>query len=810
MTPANMDADMSDAAENDRQRRAKDGTAGAVPEGEGRRGQERQRDLRSLKSPREGDDLRGESSRVGRAHRPTTPTLEWEYNSGVVIHQSGCDICRQYGIHYFTAMVDSDLSIHKAREARDDAIAAQRAQELRDTATRYKNERDQAWTRIEAYKSRIYSLQRELDTTEDRLSDAQAEIAEQMARAEQLQAALDDRDDSHRQRKRPRGAHSLSRSIPTTRDTSVHDVPPAAPTQPEERGRPTARPPSPMVEEGEIPPRPGLSEKAKGKAPMKGERGSSSPSPPRKRSRHYRRKYGSTPPDTSSESDFAGNAGMDVDDDGPLKGKQSSAAFPAPREAYGVSQDIGTGSSRPRFPYPPERAAPTVPASYAAAITPAASTQMVNLPFTSKHYKKVSKLAQTPGNWGAVEWMKRASTWAHHSELKSPLQKQILREWRQPKWATDMINVGDPSIPPGIKDSLRRAQERRMGVRPPAETAGTGAPTSVPTSAPGPTLGASGQGTGNRAPTQGSPSLDAPIEEHATWLYHHQEQRAREHIPFENGMISLPAVRGHVLVRRLLPPHIATDRMRSAVRRHTQLLLMELIAHGHGYRDRLLQMKLHLAATEAVTPLTGVTLNTTLEDVVRLLAARGIDPALLDDAHRWALQWFTAERKNRDTRFPDLKEIWRRYSITNTSAHWPGVPRTDVAIWFRPAHGNLPRVAQPDLPLEGPAPPTALIYREDPTVVSGSRPTASTSMGPIPHLTPVTATPSTGSSQPMEGPSGPSIVLQQMDTTPDSSGAVPIVEVPDLSSVSLADDAVEAPLDSSSGPHDVTANNNAV
>ena len=123
--PANMDADMSDAAENDRQRRAKDGTAGAVPEGEGRRGTERQRDLRSLKSPREGDDLRGESSRVGRAHRPTTPTLEWEYNSGVVIHQSGCDICRQYGIHYFTAMVDSDLSIHKAREARDDAIAAQ-------------------------------------------------------------------------------------------------------------------------------------------------------------------------------------------------------------------------------------------------------------------------------------------------------------------------------------------------------------------------------------------------------------------------------------------------------------------------------------------------------------------------------------------------------------------------------------------------------------------------------------------------------------------------------------------------------------
>ena len=49
-----------------------------------------------------------------------------------------------------------------------------------------------------------------------------------------------------------------------------------------------------------------------------------------------------------------------------------------------------------------------------------------------------------------------------------------------------------------------------------------------------------------------------------------------------------------------------------------------------------------------------------------------------------------------------------------------------------------------------------------------------------------------------------------MDTMPDSLGAIPIDEVPDLSGVSLADDAVEAPLDSSSGPHGVTANNNAV
>src|SRR6201999_3307934 len=179
-------------------------------------------------------------------------------------------------------------------------------------------------------------------------------------------------------------------------------------------------------------------------------------------------------------------------------------------------------------------------------------------------------------------------------------------------------------------------------------------------------------------------------------------------------------------------------------------------------------------------------------------------------AHQWALQWFAAEQKNRDMRFPDLKEIWRQYSITNTLAHWPGVPQTDIAGWFCPAHGNVPCVAQPDLPLEGPAPPTALIHREDPPVVSSSMSTASTLMGSIPHLTPVTTTPPTGGSQPMEGPAGPSIVLQQMDTMPDSSGAVPIIKVPDLSGVSLADDAVGAPLDSSSGPRDVTANNDAV
>ena len=134
----------------------------------------------------------------------------------------------------------------------------------------------------------------------------------------------------------------------------------------------------------------------------------------------------------------------------------------------------------------------------------------------------------------------------------------------------------------------------------------------------------------------------------------------------------------------------------------------------------------------------------------------------------------------------------------------------DVVGWFRPAHGNVTCVAQPDLPLEGPALPTTLIYREDPPVVSGSRPTASTSMGSIPHLTPVTTAPPMGGNSSMEGPAGPSIILQQMDTTPDSSGAVPIIKVPDLLGISLADDAVEAPLDSSSGPHNVTANNNAV
>ena len=134
----------------------------------------------------------------------------------------------------------------------------------------------------------------------------------------------------------------------------------------------------------------------------------------------------------------------------------------------------------------------------------------------------------------------------------------------------------------------------------------------------------------------------------------------------------------------------------------------------------------------------------------------------------------------------------------------------DVAGWFHPAHGNVTCVAQPDLPLEGPAPPTALIYREDPPVDSGSRSTASTLMGSIPHLTPVTTAPPTGGNPPMEGPAGPSIVLQQMDTMPDSSGAVLIVEVPYLLGVSLADDAMAAPLGSSSGPHNVTANNDAV
>src|ERR1700744_1458563 len=201
---------------------------------------------------------------------------------------------------------------------------------------------------------------------------------------------------------------------------------------------------------------------------------------------------------------------MDVDDDIPSQGNQPRAAptFPVPRDTYGVSPDIGTGSTRPRMPYPPAKAAPPTPASYAAAAAvPAPNTgnfPMAEWPFEHKYYKLVSKMAKEPGNWEAIKWMKRASTWAHtETKPRNKLQSLILYTWKMPTWATGLIDAGDPSVPPGIKDSRRRAKSRRSEVPPPATAAGVEASASNPNVVPGSTPVTIGGNTVNRIPPQG-------------------------------------------------------------------------------------------------------------------------------------------------------------------------------------------------------------------------------------------------------------------------------------------------------------------
>src|SRR6202012_3432961 len=150
------------------------------------------------------------------------------------------------------------------------------------------------------------------------------------------------------------------------------------------------------------------------------------------------------------------------------------------------------------------------------------------------------------------------------------------------------------------------------------------------------------------------------------------------------------AVRGYMLVRRLLPPRSGNVRIQSELRRHIQLLLMELIAKGHGYENRLAKANLRFITGATPTPLTEVTLNTSLDDLVLQLAQRGVDPALLDKAHHWALQWITAERKDPKSRFANLHDLWVRITQHNYTAKWPGVTRKDVALWVRAARVDAP------------------------------------------------------------------------------------------------------------------------
>src|ERR1700742_727631 len=364
----------------------------------------------------------------------------------------------------------------------------QRSTTLQEDLQWYRSQRDLAWAKRDG-------LQRELELTLEQLDDAQTEIGEQMARADRLQRALNGYDDEdHQYRKHPRGGYSSTGSRVPTRDTSVNDGFPAYAGRHEDRSRSAEQqPPSPTTEEGETLPAPGLSVKAKGKMKAPPVR-LPWPPPHKKRSCHQRRKYGDTDSDFDSESTSkgAGMNEMDVDYDVPSQGNQPRAdpSFPAPRDAYGVSQDIGTRSTRPRMPYLPAKAAPPTPASYAAAAAvPAPNTgnfPMAEWPFEPKYYKLVSKMAKEPGNWEAIKWMKGASTWAHtETKPRSKLQSLILYKWKMPTWATDLINAGDPLVPPGIKDSCRHAKPRRPEIPPPVAAAGVEALASNPDIVPG-------------------------------------------------------------------------------------------------------------------------------------------------------------------------------------------------------------------------------------------------------------------------------------------------------------------------------------
>src|ERR1700742_1867720 len=144
------------------------------------------------------------------------------------------------------------------------------------------------------------------------------------------------------------------------------------------------------------------------------------------------------------------------------------------------------------MPYPPAKAAPPPQASYAAAAAApapnAGNFPIVEWPFEHKYYKLVSKMVNEQGNCEAFKWMKRASTWAHtETKPSNKLQTLILYTGKMPTWATGLIDAGDSLVPPGIKDSRRRAKSRRSEVPPPAAATGVEASASNPNIVPGST-----------------------------------------------------------------------------------------------------------------------------------------------------------------------------------------------------------------------------------------------------------------------------------------------------------------------------------
>jgi len=183
------------------------------------------------------------------------------------------------------------------------------------------------------------------------------------------------------------------------------------------------------------------------------------------------------------------------------------------------------------------------------------------------------------------------------------------------------------------------------------------------------------------------PGLTDPPERWAQFMHRHLYQwQNSPGALMDSHRVSLPHVRGQLLTRQQVPSGLS-QRQKFGL----YLRLMEVFAMPGLYRQTRERHGLLVPETRRRLTMSNISDNTTVEEVVRHLAAMGVSDDEVREAHHYAVGWLTAMASTTSTR-PDepaaASDILNR--LRQTPNHIPGdAPLMTEPRWWIPSASDV-------------------------------------------------------------------------------------------------------------------------
>jgi hypothetical protein len=117
----------------------------------------------------------------------------------------------------------------------------------------------------------------------------------------------------------------------------------------------------------------------------------------------------------------------------------------------------------------------------------------------------------------------------------------------------------------------------------------------------------------------------------------------------DNHRVSLPHIRGQLLTHQQVPSGLSQRQKFSLYIRLMEVFAMPGLYHQTRERHGLL-----VPETRHQLPMSNISDNTTVEEVVRHLAAMGVLDQEVREAHHYAVGWLTATASTTSTRPDEL------------------------------------------------------------------------------------------------------------------------------------------------------------